>query len=184
MKTLTASVAILAMMLAAPALASSDGTLGPTSTGSFTVNATVSQPTTDNVQVFGLDDFSLSPEQGSVPGEAGTFDSKTFCIIRSPSGGNVSIQILSFDPADTSYVVKTPGGGNQIELSLHITNNSEGMVYQPVYPLPVSDVPVSSTCNDVAGDPTALELSVVTAGEVTGAPGIYSGAFLITVGPQ
>lgn len=184
MKTLTASMTILAMTLAAPALASSDGTLGPTSSGSFTINATVSQAATDNVQVFGLDDLSLFLEQGSIPGEAGTFDSKPFCIIRSPSGGNVNITISSFDAADTAYLVKSAGGASQVALNMQINNNNDGVGYVQPEGMPILDVPVSSTCSDVLGDPTSLEMFVIAAGEVTADPGIYSGSFLVTVAPN
>lgn len=175
---------ILAMTLAAPALASSDGTLGPTSSGSFTINATVSQAATDNVQVFGLDDLSLFLEQGSIPGEAGTFDSQPFCIIRSPSGGNVNITISSFDAADTAYLVKSAGGASQVALNMQINNNNDGVGYVQPEGMPILDVPVSSSCSDVLGDPTSLEMFVIAAGEVTADPGIYSGSFLVTVAPN
>lgn len=181
MKTLTASVAIVAWTLAAPALAASDGVLGPTSSGSFTVNATVSQATSDNVQVFGLDDYSLS----WIEGVAGDSETHSFCIIRTPAGGTVSITISSFDAADTTYLVKTPGGGDQVTLTMSIESLSDGVPFDPAEGTPFPGVQVSSSCNDIAGDATSQTLEVATATAIPeGSAGIYSGSFLITVAPD
>ena len=184
MKTQMTSVALFAMALAAPAVASSDGVPGPTSSGTFTVTATVTEEATDDVHVYGLGDLSLFFAPGAIAGTAGTFDGEPFCITRSPSGGDVNLTISSFDAADTEFVVKTPGGANQAYFYIRIDNTSNGgEFFDPIDGTQFSAVPVSASCSDVLGEPGTLRMEAVLSGTAT-VPGVYSGSFLLTVAPN
>jgi hypothetical protein len=181
MKILPALLACASMMVAAPAVASSDGALGHSSSGTFTVTATISPATTDNVRVFGLDDFSFSGSEG------GSINSqeKPFCIIRTPSGGGVGVTISSFDApaAGSPFVVKTPGGAGEIQLTIALYDAGQ-QIYFPVTQGAPTSVQAASACTEVAGDPALGLMAIQLLNTSSANPGNYSNSFLITVAPE
>jgi hypothetical protein len=61
-KTLTkTTLALLALGMAVPAMAATDGGLGATSTGTMTVSAQVNPPAAETVHIFALEDLILAP---------------------------------------------------------------------------------------------------------------------------
>lgn len=176
MKAQLTSAGFFAALLAAPAAASSDGTLGPTSTGSFNVSATISPSPVDEVQVFGLDDFSFAGTEGQSSIDSQT---KSFCVIRE-TGGTVGLTISSFDAADTYFRVKTPGGADEIQMlfTFHHTGTPSGVTLtegtEELFP-------AEATCTDGV-TPIALAISLLNTGSA--AAGNYSNSFLVTVAPK
>ena len=177
MRTFTTSVALLAAALASPALAASDGTLGPTSTGTFTVQASISADAADDVHIYGLEDFAFSGnEGGTIDGQA-----KIFCMIRTPDNGDVDVTITSFDAADTYFRVRTPGGADEVQMLLNIFSSITAQFYLMTEGTPET-IPVEDNCNE-AGTPQ-FQLSISLLNTATANPGNYSGSFLVTVAPN
>lgn len=181
MKALRTSAALLAAAITVPAFASSDGTPGASSSGTFTVTATVGPAAPgDTVHVFGLDDFSLSWAQGS----SGDAEEHSFCIVSSnPAGGQVSITVSSFDAADTGFVVKEPASATQIPLFVGVVSNSQGLGHPMIEGTPVPGFTIAGSCTDSPVDPNAFILQVNTDDGASAGQGTYFGSFLITVAP-
>jgi len=175
MRALRASLAIIAFSLATPAVASSDGTLGPTSNGTFTVSVAISPTAIDNVRVYGLDDMSFSGTEGQTIDSSG----QQFCITRE-TGGQIGLTISSFDAADTYYRVKKAGGADEVQMLFHVfpwVGTDAAMVEGAEQVFDASDV-----CTE--GNSGFFNLSVSLLNTATAVAGNYSNSFLVTVAPK
>jgi hypothetical protein len=167
-------LAIIAVTLAAPALASTDGMYGPTSSGSFDVQATISPPFFDNVHVYNLQDFTFSGTEGS----SFMSQTKSFCVIRQ-CGGLIGLTIYSA-MMDMDFRVREPMGMNSIPLTLTVTvsGGSQSVMSQGVeqtFTAPADCSPMSMTLSN-------LQIDVPTA--ATAPQGYYTGTFLVNVAPK
>lgn len=175
MRALQTTLALIAFTLAAPAVASSDGTLGPTSNGTFTVSVAISPTAIDNVRVYGLDDISVAGTEGQEL-ENGA---QQFCITRE-TGGQIGLTISSFDAADTYFRVKKAGSVDEVQMTVHVfpwVGTDAAMVEGTEQ---VFDA--SATCTE--GNSGFFNMSLVMLNTATAAPGNYSNSFLVTVAPK
>jgi hypothetical protein len=179
MKTLWTSAAFLAAALAAPAGASSDGALGPTSNGTFSVTATIGPAVTDDVQVYGLNDFAFAGNEGDTINN----QEQPFCIIRTPGGGQVTLTISSFTNAGAGFYVRTPGGANEIQMLVSIYDQGDA-VYYPLTESLGMTLQVTDACTDSGADPAVQLLSISLLNTNNAVAGNYSNSFLVTVAPQ
>jgi hypothetical protein len=86
-KTFKMAAVIAALMLPGAAMAATDGTLGSTSTGTFTASTTANPPVGTQVLVAGLQDFSFAPVTIAAEGTSGAQTvNQQFCIARSTQG--------------------------------------------------------------------------------------------------
>src|SRR5215203_141024 len=124
------ALAIIAVSLSAPALAATDGMYGPTSSGSFAVNATISAPFFDNVHVYNLQDFTFNGTEGS-PFMSQT---KSFCIIRQ-NGGQVGLTIYSAS-MDMAFLIRDPmnpmGSSTPLTLTVAVGASGQSVMAQGV----------------------------------------------------
>ena len=173
------TIAGLALLLAAPATAQTDGTLGPTSSGSFTINAIYTQPPVDNVQVYGLDDVTFNEELGNLvlPSQQ-----MIFCMIRESNGGNVGVTVTSTDAADTEFKLTSadPMLGGHLLLDLELQTQGGAPVALAHNVESVFSVPAACMEGDAALD---SRLDITINGNPT-FPETYSKTFLISIAPK
>lgn len=92
--------------LTAAGLAATDGTLGPTSTGSFTVTATVQQAIDPSqARISGLDDFIF----GDLPTDQSTLVYDEFCIYHPTGMARIRVTQPNRDPSE-KLGLSGPGG--------------------------------------------------------------------------
>lgn len=175
MKGLWTSAALLATALSTPASAATDGTLGPTSTGTFNISATMSPAPTPNVHVFGLDDFAFT---GTV-GENLNAQSDRFCVVRD-NGGLVGLTISSSDAADSDFRVKTPGGASTIVFGVIVDTTAGTMI--EMNEGVESQFIAAGECLDNGVDGWLLSLNPIGYGGP--GDGSFSNQFIVTVSPK
>ena len=137
--------AALALSLALPCIAqaATDGTPGPTSTGTFTATVTASAPVDNLVEVAGLEDLIFAPVLISPTGNSGAQTASTnFCLARS-NQGDVQVTVFQAGVAD----------GNAMNL-----NTSTGGLSPEIRFIPLT----SFNVRDGSGDPAA---TITTSGQ-------------------
>lgn len=137
--------AALALSLALPSIAqaATDGTPGPTSTGTFTATVTASVPVGNLVEVAGLEDLIFAPVLISAAGNSGAQTASTdFCLARS-NQGDVRVTVFQAGVAD----------GNAMNL-----NTSTGSPSPEIRFIPLTAFDV----RDGFGDPAA---TITTSGQ-------------------
>ena len=171
------ALALAAASLAAPALASTDGMYGPTSTGSFNVSATISPPFFDNVHVYNLQDFTFNGTTGSpLMGQT-----KSFCVIRQ-NGGMVGLTIYS-GMMDPDFLIRDPMGPmgmNSTNLTMAVSVGGSGAL--PLSHGVEQTFTAPGMCDPMSMTLSSLQIDVPNAASV--AQGNYSGSFLINVAPK
>lgn len=167
------ALAFVAVTLTAPALASTDGTYGPTSTGTFNVTAAIAPAGTDNVQVSGLDDFTFMGTEGmGIMGQT-----QQFCLIRQ-DGGPVNVTISDSTPGDMVYRVAQVMGMNYVGLTLAVTVN--GGMQAVMSDQGTQTFTAPALCDMMSF--SSLQIDVPN-GDMA-AVGNYSGTFTVLVAPQ
>ena len=173
--------AALALASVTPAIASTDGSLGTTSNGSFNVNAVISTPPVDNVQVTGLNDitFTGTTEDVSMPSQF-----NIFCIVRQPGGGNVGVTVSSIAAGDTSFLVRSSApGGDTIPLVLFMQTMAG--VFAPLTEGTEATFAVPSTCSESDSSQYArMEIYLGDGNQLSFAPGNYSATYLVSIAPK
>ncbi len=111
------TLAILGVMLPYGAHAATDGTPGPTSTGTFSATVTASAPVDNLVEVAGLEDLIFAPVLISPTGNSGAQTASTnFCLARS-NQGDVQVTVFQAGIADGSPMnLNTSTGGPSPEI--------------------------------------------------------------------
>lgn len=179
MKLLTVSVACLAIAFSGTAVAATDGTLGPTSNGSFNVTANISAPEVDSVHVYGLDDLVF-------PGTAGETQSTWqifFCMTREPNAGQIGVTISSIAAADTAFLLKSPGGDLPLIIQLGFEDFDQ---FQQLNEGTEATYDAPNVCDAEtggSGNPDSARMDLTINGVPEDA-GSYSNTFLISVAPK
>ena len=115
MKSLRMAALALALGASGAAMAATDGLVGTTSTGTVTVNLTVSPPIGAQVQIFGLDDITL-PSFTRVAGQVSVIGSADdyFCLVNHNDIGNPRVFVkLSQDGVVAGDVFRLNGAGGK-----------------------------------------------------------------------
>ena len=167
------ALAVLAVALSAPALAMTDGTYGPTSSGSFNVSATISPPFFDNVHVYNLQDFTFSGYEG----DSFMSQTKSFCVIRQ-NGGMVGLTVYS-GMMDPDFRIKTMGMDYlPLTLTVSVGGGGPSSLSQGVE----QTFTAPAACDAMSMTQSSLMVDVQN--EAAAAQGYYAGTFLINVAPK
>ena len=180
-KKIMASVALL---LAAPAMAQTDGMLGPSSAGTFTVNATYTAAPVDNVQVFGLDNIAFNetfdPSNANHP-----VDEMRFCMIRESSGGNVGVTVFGEstpENVDMGFAVHNNDLGNPGSVALDMLILPPGGTFTFLQQGMETQFLVPATCSEM--DPTQYSVLRIAAYTYPAQAGAYSNTFTVLIAPK
>jgi hypothetical protein len=190
MKIIQTTAIALALLVPLSANAAVDGTLGATSTGSFSVNMTLTPPPSTQVQVLGLDDIDL----GSVPltagGQLSTVNNYTrpFCVNRN-TPGTVGLKIDGGWVNNgslwlTNAVAEANGFIGRVQLNVTLTklDGSQVIIYKNLTVPGI--VPTTSCTATTSAQGQAMFLNVGTASGNTYRPGDYSETFTMLVVPE
>jgi hypothetical protein len=200
MKTHLIGIASIALMLADPAFAATDGQPGATSTGSFNVTLTVSPPVGDTVQIIGLDDFALNAVVGpnGLVNSGGGFGLNAFdyvCFNKSAPGAvtvtvdqpEIASGIAQFDNEPTIFTNRLTNGSHDVGVFIRIIHNG---VVQPssgsIFTLNAANNPAVCNANTANGiDASGLEVGILNV--TTNPPvaaGSYAKTFTLTLAAQ
>jgi len=173
----------IAALLAAPAAASIDGTVGTTSNGSFNVTAAVSTPPQDTVQVYNL--FDLSFIFSSADSE-GFGSNMQFCLVRLPNGGNVGVTVSSIAAGDTDFLIHEASTANTIQLAMTLDSDADGIAFSgsPLVEGTQQTFFAPSACDPGQGKNASLLVAPAPRFGVPFVAGSYSNTFLISVAPN
>ena len=192
-KTLTkAALALLALGMAVPAMAATDGGLGATSTGAFTASVDVTPNTNNFVQILGLDDVTLPSFVESGSYYAGTF---SFLCLNKNTTGSVILTIdqpeISYEGTwsvsnPASYVNKLSSGTNDIPVAIALMSPNGAFVPRSgaIFSIPESTTPQTCTANSGSG--SAFKLQIIISSGIDGNQnnvpvGYYSNTFTLTL---
>lgn len=190
MKCSKLAALLLMCVLPGAVHAATDGTLGPTSTGTFTATAQINPPVQQQVQVFGLDDFVFAPVT-RVAGQTThvTSVTKRFCINNhSPGGGPISVTVSQTGEAG-NFSLK---GNNGRSLPLSITlDNPWAMGISRISNFSITiNGNVDASCTQAALDAGTGNITTITIAPNRIAPdsdasdGDLQGQFSITISPS
>jgi hypothetical protein len=190
MKIIQTTAIALALLVPLSANAAVDGTLGATSTGSFSVNMTLTPPPSTQVQVLGLDDIDL----GSVPLTAGGQLSANFSLVRPfcinrNTPGTIGLKIDGGYVNNgffwiKSAVVDANGFFRHVQLNVSLTklDSSEVNLYKNTI---VPGIIPTTSCTATTNAPgAAMFLTIGPNGSNTYIPGNYSETFTVLVVPE
>jgi hypothetical protein len=181
--------AIIALAFIAPAIAnaSTDGTLGATSTGSFIASLQVNSPAGTQVQVFGLDDFIFPAVTGQITlNTAVPAMASTFCLTRNTPG---DVLVTISQTGNSGSYNLNDGAGNNLNLGITVerpagagatgTSNNSSFATAP------SGVGcTAASTNSVAHTMRLSPGTILAQNNPAVRYGAFSGSFTITVSPQ
>lgn len=188
MKTLSIAALILALAVPGIAQAATDGTLGPTSTGTFSASITLNSPAGTNVQVLGLNDFNFGQVNGQITTSTSIpAQSDAFCLTRN-NAGNVLVTVSQVGVANATPFSLSDGNGRTLGLGITI-NNPSGSGFGFNSGTTVALQQSGATCTASTTDLSiAHKLTLAPAALISqnaGANyGVFSGSFQITIAPQ
>lgn len=178
-------LAALLLATAFPAHAATDGTLGPTSTGTFTASLEVTG-SSDQVQVIGLTDFDF----GSITASATQITPvppqiDRLCFNRS-GPGNVLVTVNQTNGSGGSGTTLS-NGSSELGLNLAIIDPGPGTGRTMANGAAVSMVQSGAGCTissdqDIAHSMLLTPQPIPPASSATS--GVFTGQFTITVAPQ
>lgn len=181
-KTGIAALAALTLAASSAAFASTNGTVGPTSTGTFSAGFNVIAPPVADVQVYGLTDFV----QAISPGFSTTY-SQYFCVTRSETGP-VSLTITApvFSQGATGFELFSGVTTAGVPIVLPVTVRSIHPSMQTFSNIG-NGAPIVFTANPTCTDDTAQAYDigigvVVPVNQLTGF--VYQNTFTLLVAPQ
>ncbi len=178
----TKRILAAAALLATPTLANAatDGSLGATSTGSFSVNLTLNAQPTSQVQILGLDDY----EFGSVTAIEGLPPlAQNFCLNRNDAG---LVQVTMSQPNNQGVVFElfgSAGGRLQVLAEIEVSNG-QGAILFPNRSREVRQTPGCTASSGFGPFGPAHQLSIrPVLGQGATPDGQYSGTFTILISP-
>ena len=180
-KKIMASVALL---LAAPAMAQTDGMLGPSSSGTFAVNATYTAAPVDNVQVFGLDNINFN-ETFNLSDVRFPVDEVRFCMIRESNGGNIGVTVFGTvtpENVGLGFAVHNNDLGNPASVQLDMSLLPPGGTFTGLVQGEESLFVVPATCSEA--DPNQFSVLRVRAATYPEQAGAYSNTFTVLIAPK
>lgn len=180
MKPITLALALSGLAAATPAFAATDGTVGPTSTGTMQVSISLEQPPASDVQIFGLDDIAFGSHQTDI---FQIQTGRTFCMTKS-DGGTVNLMIIdNVNPnafADPSITFALANAGVFLPMKIDI-HEPAGQVLGMIEGFAIQFT-ASPTCIDGgAGD---FAISVTIPVDPSDALGSYSSTLTLLVAPN
>lgn len=159
-----------AVLTPAVANAASQGSMGGTSSGSVSINATVP----NLVKIFKLADIAFTTNSFPATG------SSTFCAYSNVS----STYAVTVTSVETSFVLKN--GGNSVGYAVDWTD-SGGTVHPVTYNTKITGLPTGSanpTCGGGASTNGSVTITINEADLGTAPAGVYSGTLNIDVSPN
>jgi hypothetical protein len=182
MSVLKTAAAAMALAIPGIATAATDGTLGATSTGSFTASLTVA-PNTDNfVQIVGLDDIAFT---GLVAGFEGPIGAQVtyFCLNKNTPG---NVKLTADKPSGgLSPGEYTPQLNGPVYLQFRLLSpvngftpfSGDGWAF-----LPATD---PNACNASSGSGVAYTFETrLSTGGTPLVEGTYSDTYTLTLAPE
>ncbi len=193
MKFLANAAMALALSIPATAMAATDGTLGPTSTGIFGATLTINDSNVTHVQILGLDDIAFGTVDaavGEIPNPLASGDNWV-CLKRSNPGLvrlTVSQTIAGVPGFGMISSIDSNGDGilDRVPIALLLTDVAgrreeilaNGEALPPFAPSPASCTTASSGTNN------AHKLVLVLPAQSDALPGNYSATFVALLAPD
>ncbi len=185
-----------ALSLPSTAFAATDGTPGATSTGTFQATLTVTPPTSDMVQIIGLEDVSFSAEVYSPSNPTAFPQTESYlCLLRSGLG-NVRLSISQPDPLNPTgtyggWYLKDPAFPSvYLPVSIHFATLADPSLYGLNPNDTYISTPSSSACTAASGPTEAHTIHVgvslvgVDPAQTPAPPGHYSQQFTLLLEPE
>ena len=186
------ALAALALGMTAPAMAATDGQLGTTSTGDFTLAIQVNAPPPSQVEIIGLDDviFTVTTNNSS-DSVSSSASFNYFCINRSDAG-DVTLRFDQFGGnLDTSPVLQGPGSGPASTIEADFTVfDAVGNQYivNLGTPFPIARSNLNEPCTAASGAGVAnryrFAVPPLPPHSVVAYEGLYSATMVVTLSPS
>lgn len=168
-------IAASALLAATPALAAQNGTLGPTSTGSFDATLTIEAQPQAQVRVSGLTDLAFGTIQAGAPQVINR--TTPVCIYATtPQGASLTVS----QAGGTGF--RMTSGANTVGLSLSLFNNVTGTPPTSVSNGTAIFLP-TNTVSETCATGGAFEIQATAVTSSTTSPGNYSGTITLLVAP-
>lgn len=183
MKLITTALALTGLAAGPPAFAATDGTVGPTSTGTMQVSITLEAAPVPDVQIFGLEDIAFGSQQTDI------FQIQTgrqFCITRS-DGGSVNLTITdnvipdSFVDPTITFALEEVNSGNFLPMKINIYPPAGGDLESMSEGTP-QVFSASPTCSEQVSA-EVFGISVIIPVDPDDALGSYSSTLTLLVAP-
>jgi hypothetical protein len=179
-KTTLAALAALALGMAAPAMAATDGTPGVTSVGKFDVSLNLNAPPAPVVQVYGIEDIAMGTFELNPTSSTTIPDQNMYFCVSNSAGPNVIITV-SQNGHSGAFKLAGPGGDIGIGAGVYyraVTETPGSFSNGASFTLPTTP----SGCSASSGAAEAHNLGFTSFDVQAGTqPGNYTATMTITV---